>query len=140
MCTRNELNKMEPFEKEEYVQSQLPAYLILSDGPDIPATPWGTMQPVNTLVPVKRQNIPPEELALRHGARVEATDGYVGQVSELIIDSNTMQVTHLVVQLGHLFTERKITIPVTQVDHMDEEMIHLNLDRQSIEKLPATPT
>ena len=38
---------------------------------------------------------PTGELALQRGARVEATDGTLGQVDELLIDSNSKQVTHL---------------------------------------------
>ena len=88
---------------------------------------------------VKRQNIPAGEFALRRGAPVEATDGYVGQVDGLLIDSNTMQVTHLLLLERHIFQAREITIPVSQIDHLDEGTIYLKLDRQSVEALPTTP-
>ena len=41
-------------------------------------------------------------MAVKRGAQVEATDGPVGQVDELLINSNNMQVTHLVVLERHL--------------------------------------
>jgi hypothetical protein len=44
---------------------------------------------------------------VRRGARVEATDGYVGQVDELLINSNNMQVTHLVLLERHIFQKGK---------------------------------
>jgi hypothetical protein len=90
-------------------------------------------------IAVKRQNIPTGEVALRRDARVEATDGYVGQVDELLIDSNNIQVTHLVLLERHIFQRREITIPISQIDHIVEGTIYLKLDRQSIEKLPTTP-
>ena len=138
-CTRNDLDKIEPFEIKEYIPSEIPGYLSGPDVPDVPAVPGFSMEPVITFIPVKRQNISPDELALHRGARVKATDGDLGQLDEVLVDSNSMQITHLVVLVGHLFTERKIPIPIAQVDHLDEETIHLNIDRQSIEALPATP-
>ena len=88
---------------------------------------------------VKRQNIPAGEAALQRSARVEATDGYVGQVDELLLDSNNTQVTHLVLLERHIFQKREITIPVSQIDHIEEGTIYLKLDRQSVEALPTTP-
>jgi len=78
-------------------------------------------------------------LALRRGARVEATDGYVGQVDELLINSNNMQVTHLVLLERHILQKREITIPVSQIDRIDQGTVYLTLDRQSVEDLLTTP-
>jgi hypothetical protein len=119
-CTRAYVNRMEPFEYEEFIQAHLPAYLIASDVLDIPATPYST-QTLDTFVPVKHQNIPPEESTLRRGARVETTDSYVGQVGELLIDPSSMQVTHLTVLIGHLFEERKINIPISKIDSIEKK-------------------
>ncbi len=76
---------------------------------------------------------------MKRGARVEATDGTVGQVDELLVNSNNMQATHLVLLERHIFKEREITIPVSQIDRIDEDTIYLKLDRKSIEELPTTP-
>jgi uncharacterized membrane protein/sporulation protein YlmC with PRC-barrel domain len=88
---------------------------------------------------VKRQNIALGEVAVRRGARVEATDGYVGLVDELLINSNNQQVTHLVLLERHIFKNREITIPVSQIDRVYEDTVYLKLDRQSVEQLPTTP-
>ncbi|MEW6028165.1 MAG: hypothetical protein ACOYZ8_12885 [Chloroflexota bacterium] len=138
-CTRNDFSKMELFWYEEYIPSEVPGYLSTPDVPDVPAIPGYTMESVTTFIPVKRRNIPQDELALRRGARVEATDGYVGQVDELLINSNNMQVTHLVLLERHILQKREVTIPVSQIDHIDERTIYLNLDRQSVEELPTAP-
>jgi sporulation protein YlmC with PRC-barrel domain len=98
------------------------------------------MQPVETYISVKRQNIPLNDLALRRGARVEATDGPVGLVDELLINSNNNQVTHLVLLERHIWTKREITIPVSQIDRVYEDVVYLKLDRQSVEQLPTTYT
>jgi sporulation protein YlmC with PRC-barrel domain len=68
---------------------------------------------------------------------VEATDGYVGQVDELLINSNNMQITHLILLERHIFQKREITIPVSQIDHVFEDRIYLKLDRKSVEELPT---
>jgi sporulation protein YlmC with PRC-barrel domain len=90
-------------------------------------------------IPLKRQNVPPGEIAVQRGVRVEATDGYVGQVEELLINSNNKQVTHLVLLERHNLKKREITIPVSQIDRVDEDTVYLKLDRQSVEMLPTTP-
>jgi sporulation protein YlmC with PRC-barrel domain len=136
-CNRDELHKMPPFEIEAYVRTEIPGYLYWP-------SPSGMayMSPsdvVESYTPVKRQNIPQDELALRRGARVEATDGYVGQVDELLINSNNMKVTHLVLLERHIFQKREITIPISQIDHISEDTIYLKLDRKSVEELPSAP-
>jgi len=134
-CTRNDLSMMEPFEYEEYIRTEIPDYL---SWPYV--LPMGLYpEEVVKYIPVKRQNIPQGEFALRRGARVEATDGYVGLVDELLINSNNMQVTHLVLLERHVFKHREITIPVSQIDRVDEDTVYLKLDRQSVEQLPTTP-
>ena len=135
-CTRDDLTRMEPFESEEYIQTALPGYLQWRD---VPAIPGWTTQVVTTFIPVKHRNIPQGKVALQRGARVEATDGYVGQVDELLINSNTMQVAHLVLLERHIFQRREITIPISQIDHIDEGTIYLKLDRRSVEELSTTP-
>lgn len=138
-CTRAALNKMEAFEYEEYIPTELPGYLLWPDPHDVPAITGYSAEPVATFIPLKRQNVPPGELALRRGARVEAIDGYVGQVDELLMNSNNMQVTHLVLLERHIFHKREIAIPVSQIDHIAEDIIYLKLYRRSIAELPTTP-
>ena len=134
-CTRDDLNNMEPFEHEEYIHTEVPGYLY---GPYVVPGVEYTSEWVDTYVPVKRQNVPQGELTLHRGARVEATDGYVGQLDELLINSSSMQVTHLVLLERHIFQNREITIPVSQIDHIDQDTIYLKLDRKGVERLSTT--
>jgi uncharacterized membrane protein len=84
-------------------------------------------------------NIAPGEVALQYGAPVEATDGNVGQIDELLINSNNMQVTHLVLLEKNFLEHREITVPVTQIDRVYDGTVYLKLDRQSVKQLPTTP-
>lgn len=79
-------------------------------------------------------------LDVRHSPRVEATDGYVGLVDELLINANNRQVTHLVLRERHALMRKEIIIPVSQIDHVYEDIIFLKLDRQNIEKLTISST
>ena len=134
-CTQDDFNKMEPFEYEEYIRTEMPGYL---DWPYL--LPIGLYpEEIVKYIPVKRQNIPQGEFAVSRGAQVEATDGYVGQIDELLINSDNMQVTHLVLLERHILTKREITIPVSQIDHVYKDAVYLKLDRQSVEMLPTTP-
>lgn len=85
------------------------------------------------------QNIPRGELVVRRRAWVEATDGTIGQVEELLFNANNMQVTHLVLLEQHFLKKREITIPVSLIDHVDETTIFLKVNRQNVEALPTTP-
>lgn len=134
-CTRSEMEKMELFAHEEYMRTEYPTYLCLPYV--LPAQP--VEEDVIAYVTVKHHNIPRGELEVKRGARVEATDGTIGQVDELLINSKNMQVTHLVLRERHLFQQREITIPVSQIEHVYEDTIYLKLDRKSIEALPTTP-
>ncbi len=76
-------------------------------------------------------------LNVRHCTRVEATDGYVGLVDELLISPNNRQVTHIVLRERHVMKKRGITIPVSLIDHVYGDIIFLKLDLESVEALPT---
>jgi uncharacterized membrane protein len=142
-CTRDDFNKMKRFEVEEFIRTKIPNYETWRGNsvawPYVVHASGMPTEEVVSNVPMKHQNIPPGEVAVRRGARVEASDGYVGLVDELLINSNNLQVTHLVLLERHIFKDREITIPVSQIDRVDEDTVYLKLDRQSVEQLPTTP-
>lgn len=144
-CTRDDFYQMAPFEYDEYIQTELPNYICYSDVTLHPGTlpeyiPAYATEAVSTYIPVKRQNIPLGEITLQRGARVEATDGSLGQVDGLLINPIDRQVTHLVLIDRHGFDHQEITLPVSQIDHIDEDAVYLKLDRQSVGTLPKVPT
>ncbi len=75
-CTREELEKMKPFEVEEYVLTRYTTYL----SPPIDPSVKVLEEDVLAYEKVKRHNSPggEKEFAVWRGVRVEATDGYVG--------------------------------------------------------------
>jgi uncharacterized membrane protein/sporulation protein YlmC with PRC-barrel domain len=126
-CTRSELAGMEPFTETEYVEVWTPYYADeLGYGYTGPQT-----------VAVERQLVPPGTLAVSRGMAVEATDGYVGTVDELVVDPASGRVTHFVLGKGHLWGEIEVTLGVAQVERVEGSTVYLKLDKASIEVLPS---
>ncbi len=88
---------------------------------------------------MEQEQVGLNELAIHQDARVEAADGDVGKVEELIIEPATGVVSHLVLRKGHFWGKRDVTIPLEQVDHVEGDVVYLKLDKKAIEQLPAVP-
>lgn len=135
-CTTDELAKIEPFTETEYVQERIPDVDYMEDAYLV----WPYHIPeLNTTIPITHQRIPHGELAVHRGARVEATDGHVGRVDEFLVDPVDTHITHLVLREGHLWGQKDVTIPVSQIDRIEEDTVYLKLDKHSVEALPAIP-
>lgn len=132
-CSERELEKMELFIETDFVRSDIPEYR------GDPYAMWPYVIPKTVEVPVIHEHLPPGELAVRRGAQVKARDGHVGQVDEFLVDPTTGYITHLVLREGHLWGQKDVTIPVSQIDHIEEDIVYLKLDKRSIEALPAIP-
>jgi sporulation protein YlmC with PRC-barrel domain len=129
-CTRDELAKMEPFIETRYVRGERPRF---EDAPYVWPFP---VRNETVMLPLEHERIPPGELAVHRGAKVEATDGHVGRVDEFLADPANGHITHLVVREGHLWDQKDVTIPVSGVDHIKGDIVYLKLDKRTIESLP----
>lgn len=91
------------------------------------------------IVTVKTAATPLGEIALTHGAHIHASNGrQVGQLDGFLVDA-TGQISHLVLREGHFWGKKEVTIPVGQIDRLEEERVYLKLDQASIGALPTTP-
>jgi hypothetical protein len=88
---------------------------------------------------VKSQQIPPGELAVRRGTRVEARDGYVGHVDEFVVNPANGHITHMVMREGHLWGKKDVIIPISLVGDTREGTVFLKLDKLQTEFLPTFP-
>lgn len=131
-CAKDELAKLQSFLKTDIIEDEVPQYVV---------APYLTLvaAPEPRWIAVQSEDIPPGELAVRQGARVEATDGRVGRLDEFLVDPVNERVSHLVKREGHLWGQRDLTIPVSQIDHLGEDAIYLKLNKQQVEALPSTP-
>jgi uncharacterized membrane protein len=90
-------------------------------------------------VTVQDQLLPEGQVAVQRGMLVEASDGPVGEVGELLIDSETRRVSHFLLMKGHLWGKKEIAIAVSEIERGDEDTIYLKIDKAAIEKLPSLP-
>jgi sporulation protein YlmC with PRC-barrel domain len=131
--TRAEIAHLQPFIEKEYVRVDIPRpvsgifYMKPYVYPDVYTQP------------VKHEAIPADELAVRRGAVVRATDGQVGHVDEFLVDPETDHITHLVLREGHLWGQKDVTIPVTAIERIEDDTVHLKIDKRAIEALPTIP-
>ena len=68
-----------------------------------------------------------------------SADGRVGRVDEFLVDATDGHITHLVLREGHLWGQKNVLIPVSQIERVEEETIYLKLDKRAIESLPIIP-
>jgi sporulation protein YlmC with PRC-barrel domain len=143
-CNKDELAKMNPFIKTTFVEKELPITAMSYGGGYgmgmNPSFYWpyasfdGTIQ-----VPVEHLQVPPGELVVRRGTRVEATDGYVGKVDEFVVNPENGHITHLVMREGHLWGKKDVIIPLSAMGDTHDDTVFLKLDKQQIESLPTYP-
>lgn len=148
-CTKEELAGMEKFTETHYINSDTAEYRSFdsSDEHIFDELDLYSMWPyvyyedrMNMYsIPVEEERIPTGEMAVRRGAEVEATDGYVGKVDEFVIDPTDGHITHLVVREGHLWNKKELTLPLSSIERMDEDEVYLNLDKKTVKSLPAIP-
>ena len=83
------------------------------------------------------RNVPQGYLVLKEGSRVISRDDkHVGNVERIFANSRDARVTHLLISQGLLLKERKL-IPVYWVDHVYGDEVHLTVNSQLLDRLPA---
>ena len=86
---------------------------------------------------IQVEQVPEAELPVHSGAHVNATDGRVGRVDAFMVDDATGAITHLVLRRGHLWGKQDITVPAAAIDHVEDDVIYLTLDKAAIKALPS---
>jgi sporulation protein YlmC with PRC-barrel domain len=94
-----------------------------------------SMRPVTKTVTYDK--VPVGEVAVRRGDHVHATDGNIGRVHGLVVDPSDYHVTHVLLEEGHLWAEKEVSIPISAVSDVDRDGVHLNLTKDEVRDLPA---
>ncbi len=131
-CTKEEFSQLELFNQTEFIFSDVPKY---SDNPEMTLL-WPYVAPKKSVMNEQTRRIPPGELALRRGARVRAKDGWGGRVDEFIVDTEDGFITHMVLRGGNLWGKKSVCIPVSQIESIEEKVVHLKIDKKTIAALP----
>ena len=141
-CSKAELEKMDPFIKTTFIEEKIPDRNFRYSGKygmgSYYYMPYVT--PDRTVYEsMENQQIPPGELTVRRGTRVEATDGYVGKVDEFVVNPENGHITHLVMREGHLWGQKDVIIPLSAMGDTRQDTVFLKIDKHQIESLPTFP-
>ena len=134
-CTLEEFAALEPFSQTEFVYGDLPHH---ATDPSLTLL-WPYAVPAKRVVDDKIRPIPPGELAVRRGARVEATDGRVGRVDEFVVEPDSGYITHLCLREGRLRGDKGVCVPVADIDRIQEKVVHLKVDKKTLASMPSFP-
>ena len=135
-CNKAKLSHMEPFKETDFIsagrlESTLPygtPYLI-----------WPYSLYEGSPMLLQHERIPAGEVAIRRGTPVKAIDGQVGKVDEFLVDPKNNSITHLVLREGHLWGQKDITIPVSEIDRIGDDAVYLKSGKNVIARLPTVP-
>jgi hypothetical protein len=132
-CSTEDLSKMPIFYRSEFIPYEIAGYA------GMPYLMWGFHLQAGKPISMAINHIPTDELVIRHGAKVEATDGPIGQVDEFVLNPVDDHITQLVMREGHLWRQKSVAIPASEIDHYENSNVFLKLDKKAIENLPRTP-
>jgi hypothetical protein len=83
--------------------------------------------------------VPKHEVELRRASSVRSADGYeLGEVDGFVVDGDD-GITHLVLEHGHLWGRREVTIPIGAVSRVETDAVTLGLTRDEVGALPEVP-
>ncbi len=87
-------------------------------------------------VVVTNDSVPEGEVEVRRGEHVFATDGAIGRVRGLVVHPGDHCVTHVLLDEGHLWGQKRVAIPIGAVNDV-EDGVRLNLTKDEVRDLPA---
>jgi hypothetical protein len=142
-CTKSEFHMLEDAEETQflpgasgewgYEQEQmlsLPYYRLAGSGMGMGGMGMGAGPHAIT-----SDRVPVGEVEVRRGEHVHATDGAIGRVQGLVVDPSDHQVTHVLLDEGHLWGRKRVAIPISGVKRVDVG-VRLNLTKDEVRDLP----
>jgi sporulation protein YlmC with PRC-barrel domain len=81
--------------------------------------------------------VPKGEVELRRSSRVMSADGdYLGDVDGFLVDDGE-HITHFVLERGHLWGRREVTVPIGSVASVESDVVTLSLSKDEVGALPS---
>jgi hypothetical protein len=84
---------------------------------------------------ITNDRVPLGEVEVRRGEHVFATDGAIGRVRGLAVHPGDHCVTHVLLDEGHLWGQRRVAIPISAVKDV-EDGVRLSLTKDEVRDLP----
>ena len=126
-CTVEEFGELEPAQETELIDDGTAGLGIGGLN-----APMGLISPVQTMV---QDVVPLGEADVDRGDPVYALDGEIGRVQGLMVDPDDHRVTHVLLEEGHLWGRKKVSIPASAVTGVANG-IRLSLTKKQVEDLP----
>jgi sporulation protein YlmC with PRC-barrel domain len=145
-CTREEVERLPDVNEHAFLRlGELPV-----DDPDwdvgtedVLAMPYyesaefGGYGAFDSSVAVVYDRVPKGEVEIRRASAVHTADGHhLGQVDGFLVDKDD-QITHLVLERGHLWGRREVTIPIGAVAKVETDAVTVRLSKEEVGELPA---
>jgi sporulation protein YlmC with PRC-barrel domain len=87
-------------------------------------------------VGVSYDRVPKGEVEIQRSSAVVAADGdVVGHVDGFLVDRDD-HISHFVLERGHLWKRREVTVPISAVEKVETDSVTLNLTKRELGKLP----
>ena len=81
--------------------------------------------------------VPKGEVEVRRASRVMSADEqYLGDVDGFLLD-NGDHITHFVLERGHLWGRREVTVPIGAVESVQSDVVTLKLSKDEVGDLPS---
>jgi sporulation protein YlmC with PRC-barrel domain len=81
--------------------------------------------------------VPKGDVELRRSSRVMSSDEqYLGDVDGFLVD-DTDHITHFVLERGHLWGRREVTVPIGAVASVESDVVTLSLSKDEVGALPS---
>jgi len=97
---------------------------------------WGLGQVGIGPQAITYDRVPVGEVEVRRGEHVHASDGAIGKVKGLVVDPGDGHVTHVLLDEGHLWGQKRVAIPIGAVKDHDDG-VRLNLTKDQVRDLPT---
>jgi sporulation protein YlmC with PRC-barrel domain len=95
--------------------------------------------PVDPHVSMNYDRIPKGDVEIRRASEVTSSDGSrLGQVDGFLVDADD-RITHLILERGHLWGRREVTIPIGAVTHVATDAVDVGLTKDEVAALPLIP-
>jgi uncharacterized membrane protein len=137
-CSQAQLAEMDPFVETHYIETKQ-SVMPVAGMMHAEYMPPLAMVDETVWTEVAEERLPLGHLAIHLGASVKASDGPVGKIGELVVDRRGEEITHFVLQEGHLWGKKVVTLPLSAIDYVEEDTVYLKLDKRAIKQLPTIP-
>jgi sporulation protein YlmC with PRC-barrel domain len=88
-------------------------------------------------VTVYYDRVPKGEVEVRRASAVISADGHsMGEVDGFVVDADE-HITHFVLEHGHLWGRKEVTIPIGAVDRIESDEVYVALTKDEVGALPA---